>query len=307
MTWLDTKRIIRSGATNFRRNGLVSFASILVVTITLSVIAGILLIQAVLTSSLAQIENKVDVTIYYTTNAPEDQILTMQKSIKQFPEVSEVTYVSAADALAAFRTRHGDDYLTLQALDELNQNPLGASLTIKAKDTTQYESIVKLLEGDGAIATDNAPIIDKIDYNQNKTVIDRLTAIIAGARRLGIILTIVLVLISILITFNTIRLTIYFTREEISIMRLVGADNRYIRGPFMIEGILYGLVSTLITTLLFLGFTYWFGRAMTDFLGLNLFTYYLHNFFQIFIIILVSGVVLGSISSYLAIRRYLRQ
>jgi cell division transport system permease protein len=130
--------------------------------------------------------------------------------------------------------------------------------------------------------------------------------LIAGARRLGIIVTAVLVLISIVITFNTIRLTIYFAREEISVMRLVGADNRYIRGPFMIEGIVYGAVSTLITVVLFFFITLWFGKSMTDFLGLNLFSYYLRNIFQIFIIILLSGAILGSISSFLATRRYLK-
>ena len=231
----------------------------------------------------------------------------MKSAIEQFPEVAQVNYISAAQAISDFRAKHQNDYLTLQALDELDLNPLGASLTIKAKDTAQYESIVKLLQGDSALAKDNASIIDKINYNENKAVIDRLTGIIAGARRLGIILTAVLVLLSIIVTFNTIRLTIYFTREEINVMRLVGADNRYIRGPFMVEGVLYGILSTLVTVFIFFGITYWFGGHMTDFLGVNLFDYYLHNFFQIFFLILCSGVVLGSVSSFLAVRRYLRQ
>lgn len=306
MKWVNTKRIIRSGWINFRRNGLVSFASILVMTITLAVIAGTILTQAVLRTSLKSIEDKVDVTIYFTTTAPENQIFEMRDSIKKFPEVAEVSYISANDAIAAFRAKHQDDYLTIQALDELDENPLGASLTIKARSTAQYESIVNILKGDSVLAKDNASIIDTINYNKNKDVIDRLTALIAGARRLGIIVTAVLVLISIVITFNTIRLTIYFAREEISVMRLVGADNRYIRGPFMIEGIVYGAVSTLITVVLFFFITLWFGKSMTDFLGLNLFSYYLRNIFQIFIIILLSGAILGSISSFLATRRYLK-
>jgi cell division transport system permease protein len=275
-------------------------------TITLAVIAGTILTQAVLRTSLKSIEDKVDVTIYFTTTAPENQIFEMRDSIKKFPEVAEVSYISANDAIAAFRAKHQDDYLTIQALDELDENPLGASLTIKARSTAQYESIVNILKGDSVLAKDNASIIDTINYNKNKDVIDRLTALIAGARRLGIIVTAVLVLISIVITFNTIRLTIYFAREEISVMRLVGADNRYIRGPFMIEGIVYGAVSTLITVVLFFFITLWFGKSMTDFLGLNLFSYYLRNIFQIFIIILLSGAILGSISSFLATRRYLK-
>lgn len=307
MTFIDAKRIFRSGVTNFKRSGLISFASILVVTITLSVITGLIFVQAVLGNTLNDIQNKVDVTIYFTTDANESSILSMKSSIEQFPEVASVAYTSALDSLSDFRIRHQNDYLTTQALDELGSNPLGASLTIHAKDTTKYESIVKLLENDGTLAKDNASIIDKINYNQNKDVIDRLNSIIAGARRLGLLTTLVLVLISIVITLNTIRLTIYFAREEIAVMRLVGADNRYIRGPFLVEGILYGVIATLITMVIFAGITYWFGYSMSDFLGVNLFKYYLSNLFQILFIVLLSGIALGTISSTIAIRRYLHK
>lgn len=275
-------------------------------TITLSVIAATLLIQAVLNASLQSIEDKVDVTIYFTTTAPESQILEMKDSIEKFPEVAQVGYISAEQAIADFREKHQDDYLTIQALDELGQNPLGASLTVKARETSQYESIVKLLGGDSALAKDNASIIDTINYNKNKQVIDRLTDLIAGARKLGIIITAVLVLLSIIVTFNTIRLTIHFSREEISIMRLVGADNNYIRGPFMIEGLIFGGIATLVTVILFFFVSLWFGRSMTDFLGMDLFAYYLHNFFQILIIILFSGAIFGAVSSFLATPRYLK-
>lgn len=307
MNWLDIRRIIKSGFTNFTRNGIVSVASVLVVTITLSVIMGLIFTQAILQKSLSEIENKVDVTIYFNTGVAEDKIQTLKSSIEKLAEVAQVDYVSSAQALEDFRARHENDYLTLQALDELNDNPLGASLNIKAKDTAQYESIVKLLEGDNALAKDNSDIIDKINYHQNKVVIDRLTNIISGARMMGIIVTIILILISIIITFNTIRLTIHYAREEIGIMRLVGAGNRYIRGPFMVEGVIYGVIATLITIALYFPVTIWLGRHMTDFFGIDTFSYYMSNFFQIFFIILFSGVVLGSISSFLAIRRYLRQ
>ncbi len=307
MTWLDTKRIIKSGMINFKRSGIVSIASVLVVTITLSVIAAMIFVQAVLGASLKELQTKVDVTIYFTTGAQEAKILEIQETIEKFPEVASVSYTSAEDALADFRARHQDDYLTIQALDELADNPLGASLNIKAKETAQYESIVKLLEGDGALTKDNANIIDKINYYQNKAVIDRLISIIDGGQRLGLLITLVLIAISIIMTFNTIRLTIYFSREEINVMRLVGADNKYIRGPFMVEGVVYGIVATLITVVLFFGITFWFGKNMSDFLGVNLFSYYMSNFFQIFFIILLSGVFLGSISSFLAIRKYLRK
>jgi cell division transport system permease protein len=136
-------------------------------------------------------------------------------------------------------------------------------------------------------------------------VIERINSIITGAQKLGFLITLLLIAVSIIITFNTIRLTIFISKEEIGVMRLVGASKMRVRGPFMIEGALYGVVATIITLLLFWPITVWLGRNMTNFFGLNIHDYYVSNLFQIFIIILLSGVFLGMISSILAVRRYL--
>ncbi len=307
MSWIDTKRIFRSGLLNFSRSGVVSVASVLVVTITLCVITFIILLQAVLHFSLAQIEDKVDITLYYTVDASDQQMMDLEDSVKALPEVASIIFVSRDDALTKFKERHQDDYLTLQALEELGENPLSASLNIKALDPTQYEGIAKFLGSDNALAKDGTNIIDKVNYFQNKVVIDRLTNIIESARMIGILLTFILVIISIIITFNTIRLTIYIAREEIGVMRLVGAENKYITGPFMVEGVIYGFIAAVASMIIFLPISLWFGERMTDFFGINLFHYYIDNFFQVFVIILVSGVALGSLSSFLAIRKYLKK
>jgi cell division transport system permease protein len=296
-----------AGLKNFKRNGLVSWAAVLVVTITLSVITAIILLQAVLHFSLAQIKDKVDVTIYFTTDATEPQILLLKDSLLQLPEVADVTYTSAADALTLFQQRHANDYPTIQALAELGSNPLGAYLNVKTKEISQYETVANFLQSDNALASGPSSIIDKVNYNQNKLVIDRLDAIISGAQKLGFLLTLILIIISIIITFNTIRLTIFISKEEIGVMRLVGASEMGIRGPFMIEGAVYGVVATIITLLLFWPITLWFGHNMTDFLGLNVYDYYLTNFFQILIIVLLSGMLLGVVSSFLAVRKYLNK
>jgi len=307
MFWTTTKRIIRAGLVNFRRNGTISVAAVLITTITLSVIAGLILLQATLHFSIAQIKNKVDVTIYFVTGAPEDQIMSLKSSLEKLPEVAAVSYTSADQALQAFRDRHQNDYLTLQALDEVGGNPLGAELNIKAKDPSQYESISNFLAGGSDAAQSATSIIDKVNYSQNKMVIDRLSAITSGAEKLGFGITLVLIIVSILIMFNTIRLTIFISREEIGVMRLVGAGNRYIRGPFLIEGILYGLISALVTMALYYPLTLYLGRNLTDFLGMNMFGYYLANFFQILAILLISGIVLGYISSFIAVKKYLKK
>lgn len=301
------KRITKAGFLSFKRNGLVSWASVLVVTITLSVITAIILLQAVLHFSLATIKEKVDVTIYFTTDATEDKIMLLRDSLLKLPEVAEISYTSREDALKAFRERHQNDYPTIQALDEIGENPLGAYLNVRAKQISQYETIANFLKGDNALVLGGEDIIDKVNYHQNKLVIDRLNAIISGAQKLGFLITLILIIISIIITFNTIRLTIFISKEEIGVMRLVGASEMGIRGPFMVEGAMYGVVATIITLLLFVPISLWFGSNMTGFLGLNMYDYYIANFFQILIIILLAGVFLGMVSSFLAVRKYLKK
>src|SRR3989344_822276 len=303
----ELKRIIKAGFINFTRGGLVSFAAVLVVTITLSVITFIVLLQAVLYFSLGQIKDKVDVTIYFTVGAPEAKIILLKDSLLKLPEVKDVTYTSAEEALKLFRERHKNDYSTIAALDEIGTNPLGAYLNVKAKEISQYESIANFMKGDNALVLGAESIIDKINYHQNKLVIDRLNAIIAGAQKLGFLITLLSIVIAIIITFNTIRLTIFVAREEIGVMRLVGASKMRVRGPFMIEGVIYGIIATFATLILFWPATAYFGRNMTDFLGLNLYDYYTSNFLQIFAIILSSGILLGVFSSFLAVRKYLNK
>ncbi|MEI8270130.1 MAG: permease-like cell division protein FtsX [bacterium] len=301
------KRIIKSGFKNFKRNGSISWAAVLVVTITLSVITSILLSQAVLNYSLNQIKEKVDVTIYFNVGASEDKINNLKDSIEQLPEVASVSYTSSEQALKLFRDRHSEDYPTIQALDEIQSNPLGGYLNVKAKEVSQYETIANFLKSDSLSASGSGSIIDKINYHQNKLVIDRLNSIISGAQKLGFLVTLILIIISIIITFNTIRLTIFISKEEIGVMRLVGASKMRVRGPFMIEGAIYGVVATFFTLLLFWPATSWLGRNMTSFFGLNLYDYYVSNIFQIFIMILLSGIFLGIVSSILAVRRYLNK
>ncbi len=307
MFLIHAKRIIRSGYRNFMRSGFTSLASILMMVITLFVITSLIFVKATLTSSLEDIKNKVDVTVYFVPGADEAAITNIQSALAKLPEVKEVTYTSSDEAIASFKEKHANDYLTLQALDELNDNPLGASLNVKAKDPSQYESISKYFDSDNALAKGALTIIDKIDYHQNKVVIDRLSAIINGAERLGFAVSLILILISIIITFSTIRLIIYMSREEIGVMRLVGAGPKYIQGPFIVSGVLVGITASIITILLFIPISIWLGNQITDFVGINLFTYFKSNFFQLFIIMLGSGVFLGGISSAFAIARYLRK
>lgn len=304
---IHLKRIVRSGYRNFIRSGFTSMSSILMLTITLFVITSLIFIQAALNASLNDIKEKVDVTVYFVPEAEEDDILEIKDSLVNIPEVKDVSYTSSDEAIEQFKEKHSDDYLTLQALDELDENPLGASLNIKAYDPSQYESISNYFESDITLSKGALTIIDKIDYHQNKIVIDRLNSIISGAKKLGFIVSLILIIISIIITFNTIRLIIYMSREEINVMKLVGAGNKYVQGPFIVSGVLVGLCAAILTIIIFVPVSIWLGNNMTEFIGLNMFDYYKSNFAQLFIIIVISGIILGGISSSFAISRYLKK
>jgi cell division transport system permease protein len=305
MFWVRLKRVIKAGWINFRRNSVVSYAAILVTTITLIVVTSLFLFQAVLNAAILNIESKVDIAVYFTADAPEDQILSLETTLQQLPEVANVQYISADQQVLAFRDRHSNDYLTLQALDELGNNPFGGLLQITAKDSSQYDAIAQVLQGDTDIARTNSQIIERINYSQNKTIIDKLNTLIFDARRVGLITTVILSLVSIIIMYTTIRLTIYMAREEIGIMRLVGASGAYVRAPFLVQGLLYGAFAWLLTNVLFFPLTYFAGTRLTELLGIDLYAYYTSHLFSVSGLVLVIGLLLGMISSLLAVRRYL--
>jgi len=301
MFWVNVKRILKSGFMNFWRNGWVSLATILVMVVTLFVLGSLIFGRALLNSTLSQLEDKVDITVYFKTGAKEGEILSMKDKLSKLDEVKEINYISSEKALQDFRERHADNALITQSLDELAENPLGANLNIKAKDTSQYESIARFLEA-SAISS-----IDKINFRQNKAIIERLSNILNASRNAGIGATLVLSIIAVLVAFNTIRLAIYTSKDEITVMRLVGASSRHIRGPFVVEGIMYGVFAAIFTMFIFYPITLWLGPlAERFFSGPDLFAYYVSNFFQIFAILLVVGAGLGSLSSYIATRRYLK-
>jgi cell division transport system permease protein len=301
------KRVFRAGLTNFWRNGFVSLSSLVVMFITLFMITSLIFMGAILNYSLKEIKDKVDIDVYFTSYAREADILSLKKSIETIGEVASVTYVSKEEALANFKERHKDDSLTLEALTELGENPLTASLSIKAKEPSQYEGIARFLSNEDSVSGNSNSIIEKVNYYQNKVVIDKLTKITLAANTVGFWIAIIFLIISVIITFNTIRLAIFISKEEISVMRLVGASPRYVRGPFVVSGIMYGLVSAFLVLVVYFGLTYWLGGLSKNFfIGLDLFDFYLKNFGQIFLIIFGSGIALGAVASYLAVHKYLK-
>ncbi len=301
------KRVFSGGTKNFIRSGAVSFATVLVMTVTLMIIGCLIFLSALLSFTLQQIQNKVDVSVYFTTTAAEGDILNLKDKLTARPDVAAVTYTSRDQALQDFKTRHANDQLTLNALNELGDNPLGASLAVKANDPTQYEGIVNFISNDPNLQSGGVSIIDHINYYENKTIIDRLTSAINGTERAGLIIVIIFAIASTIIALATIRLAIYSSRDEIAVMRLVGASNAYIRGPFLVAGVIAGVLSALIALIIFLPASWYLGTNYTSWLaGFDIFTYYISHFLFLFATLVGAGIVLGGFASYLAVRRYLK-
>ena len=306
MDWMITKRVLTAGWKNFARGGAVSVATVLIMTVTLAIIGSLIFFSALLSFTLNTFRDKVDVSIYFVTMANETDILAVKSQLEKLPQVEAVTYTSADEALIAFRERHADDQLTLQALDELGGNPLDASLEVRAKDPSEYEGIVSFLEASPALSSGGASIVDRINYSQNKEVIDRLSLAIDATREIGFAVVVLFAIASILIAFATIRLAIYTSKDEIAVMRLVGASNAYIRGPFIVAGVITGTIAAFLVLFLLWPITWYAGTKTIAYLGgFNLAGYYSGHFVVIFLIIMGSGVALGAIASVLAIRRYL--
>lgn len=300
------RRVIKAGLVGFWRNAYVSLASVFVLTVSLFVIGATMFVDQLLTTSLVTLQSKVDINVYFVPDAPQEKIDSLRSAVAALTDVERVQYTSREEALQQYRERNQDDEIAMQALEELNENPLGANIAIQAKETSQYEQIAQFLDEQRELEQPQVPVIDEINYARNKDSIDTLTTIIDAVEQASLIVLLVLLVSSILITFNTIRLAIYTSREEISIMRLVGASNMFIRGPFMLQGIMYGFLAGLLALIIFYPVLVWIGPNTEAFFEVNLFTYYLENIGYIFSVLVGIGIVLGLVSSTLAVARYLR-
>lgn len=294
-------RIIRSGFKNFWRNGYLSIAVIFIIILTVLIFTSLVLINVVGNAALKNLEEKVDISVYLKNSANDSDIEEVKSKIEELGEVKQVEYISRDEALKNFKQEYEDNDIIKESLAELEINPLPPTFNIKANALDQYQSIVQFLE------QNKGEVINKINYDQNKDVINRLHTIIEASKKVGVVLGIVVGAIAILITFNTIRLTIYSHRQEIEIMRLVGASNWYIRMPFIIEGIIYGVCGVVAALIILYPLLDWFSPRVGGFIpGSDVMGYFRDNMATIILLQLAVGVGLGVLSSGIAVRRYLK-
>lgn len=302
MKGLKLWRTVQEGARNYARNGWLTIATVVVITLSLFIVSMTLIFGVTTGLVLDNLRDKININVSFNADVTEPNILVIKKTLEKYKEVSSVTYISREQALNDFIAMSDNDPTITKALEEIGENPLLASLNIKARNPEQYNVIAQALSQ--ATFRDD---ISRINYEKNKTAIERLDSINTTTKEVGLVLGIIFISISFLITFNTIRINMHSRRNEFEIMRLVGASNTYVRMPSVFEGIFYGLTAAVVT-LIFLFVALRFITPMTSgFIAEGtIFDYFMNNLFTLTLSVFGLGSFLGAMGGFVAVRKYLK-
>src|SRR3989338_2588549 len=296
------KRILKYGFLALVRNGWLTLSAVSVMTITLLVLSTLLVINQLAGLSAQNIQDRVSISVFLSSDTSNEKLLEVKEEFENFEEVKEVRLITAEQALETFKKVHEGDELIEQTLAELEVNPLQPSFVISAKELDLYPVISQKLDRSRFVS-----LFETVNFEDSRDLIARLNQITKGIRNFGVILIVVFGLVAVLVMFNTLRLTIFSRREEIEIMRLVGASNAFVRGPFIVEGIVYGLLATIIASVVLFPILSSIEPQINSFFGLELgtATFFSSDFWILVLIELGVGTTLGVASSLIATKKYL--
>ncbi|HET7827669.1 MAG TPA: permease-like cell division protein FtsX [Candidatus Saccharimonadales bacterium] len=305
--YITAERIIKNGFVNFGRNVWLAIAAIAMMCITLTILLFAIISNATFTHSINDLTSKIDVVEYLKDDVSLAQADKQMNQLKQLPNVKSVSYTSKNDALKAYEQQNANNPTLLSAISQTD-NPLPASITIKPVDPDKLQDIQNFLNKPAQKALQS----DATSYSgDRKQAIDKITAATHFFKNAGVIGIIIFIIISMLIIFNTIRMAIFNRRDELIIMRLLGASTAYIRGPFVVETMLYGAVAAGISLIICWSlFRLAASTLNASTLGLldisysN--SYFSHHLASILTIQIRVGILIGAASSLIATRRYLR-
>ena len=301
-------RVIHTGMVNFIRNASLAIAAMAVMVVTLTIILFSLVTNATFTNTIQQITNQINISVFLDGKVTDAQAKEFAASIKQRPDVAKVEYLDREEALQNFIEQNKGQDSIIQAATQAT-NPVPATIHVYPKDLNQIVPIQKFLT-----ASDNQKLQtgDSPSYKgDRKEAIDNITHATNVLRQIGIAAVGIFALISALIIFNTIQMAIFNRRDEIQIMRLLGANTWYIRGPFVVESVIYGILSAIISVLIInSAFVATSSALQASSLGLLDIQYandYFASHFLWFLTLQIAiGIVLGAASSVIATRRYLK-
>lgn len=296
-------RVLKSGFSSFLRNGWLSVASITVMVLTLLTLSMFFVINMALSTGIKTIQDKIDMSVYLKDDVKQSVVIGMQNDLANLPDVKSITYISKDEALKRFKVQNANNKALLDSVDSIN-NSLPASLEIKVYDPDKLNVISDILAQNKYKVA-----IDKISYQDNKAIIQNLLKATNFTREVGIGITIIFTIVSLVIIFNTVRIAIFSRMEEIEIMKLVGATPNFIKGPFLIEGAIYGFVATIISLTVMAFLLYFSAPALVNYFsdaGSSLTNFMKDNVVLITLAQLLIGFAIGVFSSWLAIRKHLK-
>lgn len=301
---MSLARVSKLAFQQFHRNLWLSIATITLLVLSLLTVNLVISLGALAQAATLSVQEKIDVSVYFKPDIANEQVETIRRTLLERPEVKEVEYIPKEAALERFKERHQNDQVILESLQELGENPFGATLAVKANDPQQYPEILALLE-----SPEYTELVEEKNFEDHRLVIERINKLIDNVQSFGLGVSGLFGLIAILVVINTVRVAVYTHRNEIRIMRLVGASSWFVRGPFLFEAILFAFVATVFTgALVYLGLR--FAQPYFDLLfegvELSLIGYYNTNAIVIFGAQFLGIFLLTAISSFFAVRRYLK-
>jgi len=300
-------RVLKGGLQNFLRNITLAVAAMAVMSITLTTILMLVIANATLNSTIRQINNKIDISVYLKDSVTDQQKNNLINGLKGLNDVKSVEYISKSEALAIYEAQNSGNK-SIQSAVAQTSNPLPATINISPSNTSQLSQIKNYLNEPTILALQSDPS----SYSGNlKIAINKIAKTTTLLREGGLISIVIFAAVSVLIIFNTIRMTIFNRRDEIQIMRLLGASTWYIRGPFVVENIIYGILSAgfsiLIVDILFTTVSNSLQASSFGLLDIGYANFYFRNYFWYILLIQFGlGILIGAVSSVIATRRYLK-
>ena len=311
----NSTRVLKYGAVNFGRNIWLSTAATLIMTLTLVVLAATLVATIVLSETADLMRNKIDITLFFKPETSEETLEKMKTTISNDPNIKSVEVRTSEKEYENFLKENADNDLLIETLEDPEMNmretmisTMQSTMRIKVYDTENLDSIKNTVASDIDFVK-NLDETEEPTYDVNKNEIATITRWARIAKTGGLILSIVFLVISVLVIFNTIRMAIFSRREEIYMMKLVGADKDFIRGPFLVEAQLCGLISGAISfTLCYFGFRFIEPKLTSYGINVSTISNILDSNKIVYVILamMLVGVLIGTISAHLAVHKYMR-
>jgi len=298
-------RVFKLAAKDFWRNIWLSLVTTSILALAFISVNVLLVLNLLTQNAVAAVQDRIDVSVYLKPGTSDEIVKNLRSYLLAMPQIKEVNLTSPEEALARFRERHAKNTTITGSLSTLDKNPLGPTLSVKARAPEDYNAVMKALENPAF----SSSIAEK-NYDDHKAVIERIRHISIQIERAAVAVSLVFLVIAILIVYNSVRVAIYTHREEIGIMRLVGASNFFIRMPFMIEGVYYALLAMLVAAAVVLPGVRFLTPGVINFFqsqNVDLLAYYQTNALLIFGLQLGGGVLLTVTAAGVAVGKYLRR